>query len=562
MSNFGDEKQELQEIAKFFHIDGLEELQTKLFHEYYKTLKMPTEEDAINARELMTKKATYFGISDYSNFAPLERRIMDFDLSYRTVCGIVYDTREQADLNKELYNFYKTLDLTSTKKAALEAIKSLEKKAEKLNISAEWLSPYTNAALKEIQKKAWKSLDEFYKTLDLNDEVKAIAARQIITEKAEELEIDNFTSYPPLEGLITQFDELAKTAFEYRFKTREEAQSAVTDETVFFKTVYTCIAEFIRQTSGMKRWNEIAADKQISIKDSLSLTDQPFAFVDSTFLGTGKNGLAITPSGIFWNNGSALLENIAGNVVFKTLFKKKSQEMIEKHKVNAYNVTWKEFFCSNTKFSIDEKKMITITPDKQFEASHTKAEEICSVFQKIHNWGKTVKFEFSGAPVPVPNESSLCAAPKLTEIPSSIKIDVPKVIAPFPDNTVLLQNAAKYRKGNDNLMIAPEIPEELYKNFLNELEDDLQKKASKEIAICQADHTLMFKNGKKGFLLTNDTLYYHNDNEFSIELSDIIGVDGSDSNVVINCADGSKQVITGKGGEVLKKLLESLLKKK
>ena len=110
-------------------------------------------------------------------------------------------------------------------------------------------------------------------------------------------------------------------------------------------------------------------------------------------------------------------------------------------------------------------------------------------------------------------------------------------------------------------MIAPGIPEDLYHNFIAELDEDFQKKAESEIAICQADHTLMFKNGKKGFLLTNEALYYHDSEEFSVELSDIVGIEGSDSRLVISCADGEEQLIKGNGVEVLKELLSSLLKK-
>ena len=71
----------------------------------------------------------------------------------------------------------------------------------------------------------------------------------------------------------------------------------------------------------------------------------------------------------------------------------------------------------------------------------------------------------------------------------------------------------------------------------------------------------MFKNGKKGFLLTNEALYYHNSGEFTVELSDIISIGGSNSNLEISCADGEEQLIDGKGVDVLRKVLHSLLEK-
>ena len=128
------------------------------------------------------------------------------------------------------------------------------------------------------------------------------------------------------------------------------------------------------------------------------------------------------------------------------------------------------------------------------------------------------------------------------------------------DNLILLQSAAKFRNTETELMVAPEIPEELYNNFIAELDESLQKKVKKETPICQADHSMLFKKGKKGFLLTSESLYYHNGStEWMIKLSDIIEVDSDKKSLTVECADDQSFDIEGDGAEELGKMLKQLI---
>lgn len=649
MLNYGDPDIELQKLADFFYIEGLSELQVKLLHDYYKTIDVSTEETAQQARALMKEKAAFLGIADYSAFPPLERRITDLDLQYRTVCGIVRDSRKEADAQRELYKFYQGLDFESGKSAALASRETLRKKAAELKISADWLEPYIECSLRQIQKKAVDALDEFYKSLVIDSEEKALATRKTVSEKAAELEIDDFKEYAPLEELIKRydlhhrtvggktfetrqeaekqqilwsvytavdyrsnesaalelkkkmaaviadngidgawltekvdaalkrFDEEACTRFEYRFASREEAQNASTDETLFFRAVWTCIAEFARENSFLQRWSTISADKQKVISEALGLKEQPFAFMHTTMMSSGKTGLAFTPSGLTWNNGSALMLGIANNAVFKTFFKKKAQDMQEQYQMTAFSVSWKELFESDGTFAPDGKNNIVIVPGKTFEAAHTQPQKFCELLKKLYAWGKETRLAFSGNPVEVPDEELLHKAPELPPMPAAEdaaqeevkqleedfvpnKISVGKPQEPFPDNTVILQCIAKYRQEQTDLMIAPDIKDGLYKNFLSQLAEDVRKSAESEAAVCLIDHASFLKDCNKGVLLTSEALYCHNgDTEWRVVLSDIIDAECRDKTLIVTCADLEYYCAEGAGMQTLAEILGSAL---
>lgn len=649
--NYGDPDLDLQKLAEFFHINGLELLQVKMLHKYYKTLDVSSEGNAIEARKTMSARASYLGISDYTEFIPLEQKIADYDLHYRTVGGIIRASREEADAQKALQEYFNSLDFETSKSAALASHKKLSEKAKSLKISADWLEPYVEYAFKKIRRRAEESLEEFYKSLEITSEEQAWQTREIIARKAAELEIDDFENYHPLEQLIgrydrafrtvgdttfdtrdeavkqkklwavytsddyrkseaaaiemksklesivndegidgswlikrietalVHYDESARTKFDYRFATREEAERAATDESVFCKAVWTYISEYAKTNSFLLRWNVIPADKRAAITESLQAGDEPFVYLHTTLLNTGKSGFAFTPSGLIWNNGSEFMLGIANNVVFKTLFKQKSEDMQQKNQIQKLSITWKEFFESDGAFSMDEKKNITIVPGKLLEASHTKVAPFLELLQKLHSLKNEIQINFSGNPLPVPPDDALCKAPEITPLPevetiadkkikpeskdfTRDKSSIPAPEEPFPDNFVLLQLIAKYRDQTKDLMIAPNIPEEQYNNFLGELDDeDIQKSAQEESPICQADHTLMFRNGKKGFLLTAEALYYQDGgSEWKVYLSDIVDVCCEGNSLEITCSDFDETYdMKGEGVPILAEILEAFI---
>ena len=154
-------------MDEFFDIGVISKKMHELLAEYYATLKLNCEEDAWNARKLMAEKAEELGIKDYTNYAELEQLISKFDKEYRTLDSVVYATRELAD-----------------KKRALKT---------------------------------------FYQTLAIDTEENALNARKLMAEKAKELELEDYESYPALEEVIAKFDLAERTIAGHVFDSREEA---------------------------------------------------------------------------------------------------------------------------------------------------------------------------------------------------------------------------------------------------------------------------------------------------------------------------------------------------
>ena len=486
--------------------------------EFYKSLVIDSEEKALAARKIVSGKAAELEIDNFKKYHPLEELIKRYDLDYRTIGGKTFETRAEADKQKKLWAVYSSVNYRDDESSALELKKKMAAVIADNGIDGAWLMERVDAALKH-------------------------------------------------------FDEKACTRFDYRFSNREEAQNAAVDEALFFRAVWSCIAEFIKGNSFLQRWETVSEDKQKVISEALSLDGQPFAYMHTTLLSSGKTGLAFTPFGLVWNNGSALMLGVANNLVFKSLFKKKAQDMRDQNQMVTFSVSWKEFFESDGNFSPDEKNNIVIVPGKIFEAVHTKPQAFCGLLQKLHGWKKETRLNFSGNPIAVPSEELLHTAPALSPMPTvenvvreevkqlesdfvSDKNTVPKPQEPFPDNTVMLQCIAKYRKKQTDLMIAPNIKDELYKNFLGELDESVRKSAEKEPAVCLIDHASFLKNCKKGVLLTSEALYCHNgDTEWRVVLSDIIDAACEGKRLEITCADLETFCADGAGMPTLAEVL-------
>ena len=126
-----------------------------------------------------------------------------------------------------LYDFFVKLDL-NTEEKAIEAKKTIIKQAEKLEIKLENnLYPPLENLLSEFDKKArtaggkiFKTREEadianrhiqlntYFKSLKLSTEQKAIAARELINTKIQELNLGPMENYEPLENLIKKLKTL------------------------------------------------------------------------------------------------------------------------------------------------------------------------------------------------------------------------------------------------------------------------------------------------------------------------------------------------------------------
>lgn len=103
LKRYSDKENQLGTLAKYFSVD-LENEKDSIALEYVKANKGETEEDAHNAKVLLIdycKEISLDVSDDHKCMKYINKRLYDFDLEYRTVDGVVCETRDGADFARQ-----------------------------------------------------------------------------------------------------------------------------------------------------------------------------------------------------------------------------------------------------------------------------------------------------------------------------------------------------------------------------------------------------------------------------------------------------------------------------
>ena len=219
---YPDCKHTILEMDEFFYIGVIRDMMYNQLDSFFATLDVSDEEKAWAARKTMADKATELGINNFQSYPELEKIVKNFDKEYRTVEGTVYETREEADKYKELWQFFNSQDFSGIHSEVAAKVDSVHQKAAELNISDDCLASLIDKKFADCQLNAQKALDSYYTSLDLETEEKALEAVALMNKKAAELELQGFESYQPLTELLAEFDRKARTVAGKLFDTREE----------------------------------------------------------------------------------------------------------------------------------------------------------------------------------------------------------------------------------------------------------------------------------------------------------------------------------------------------
>jgi len=178
------------------------------------------EEQAFILRSRISDKAKELGLKEHEQYAPLEEYISKLDIEIRTVAGILYDSRELANKQRELWTLFSAISPELGWKEASSMIIGIHKKAQELNISDDWLRPLCENQLETIKARLLMQLNDYYKNLELDSEEKARKARELMLAKAAEIEYPDYKAYTPLENLIESYDKKYRTVSGITYETR------------------------------------------------------------------------------------------------------------------------------------------------------------------------------------------------------------------------------------------------------------------------------------------------------------------------------------------------------
>lgn len=159
-NKYGDKNKEFEKFSEFFGIN-IFEVKNEILTDFVNENLGETEEDAYKCRDKMLELALNIGLDEMlivQAKAIIDERLAELDLKYRTVDGIVFETREEADTAKsELKKIKKIMSSVSapTKDSTLSYEKDLSAKKETI-------SSFTTA----VKKKYIEQIDKYLKEFD------------------------------------------------------------------------------------------------------------------------------------------------------------------------------------------------------------------------------------------------------------------------------------------------------------------------------------------------------------------------------------------------------------
>ena len=346
MEKYPDEIAPVVKVADFFKISEVKDMLSRKLDEFYKTLCVDTENDVWESQKKMAEYAKKIGIEDYKGYPELDKLAAEFDRIARTVGPREFETREEAQRQRQAYELYRSSGFTGSEEKAQTVKRQLEDLSKRESLDVSWLMEDVDKALKH-------------------------------------------------------FDELARTTFEYMFKTREDCRRASADEALFFLAVWSRISRYVKK-NGIKAFAGYSASVQSTARKTLNLEDDTpvFAYLNTEMISSGNSGLVFTPKGISWSNGSALMTKLATNKLFKAIFSKKAGELEEKNKIQAFFVSWKAFLNSKVPLAGSKSDVIQLDQDMTFEASHLNAGKLKEMLTQIREWAQSTSIVFTDGDKP------------------------------------------------------------------------------------------------------------------------------------------------------------------
>ncbi len=362
IEKYPDEIAPVVKVANFFNVSEVKDMLSRKLDEFYKTLCVDTENDVWDSQKKMAEYAKKIGMEDYNGYPALDKLAAEFDRIARTVGPREFETREEAQKQRQAYELYHSSGFTASEEKAQAVRHQLDELAKRDSIDVSWLTEDVDKALKH-------------------------------------------------------FDELARTAFDYMYKTREDCARASGDEALFFLAVWSRIGRYVKK-NGIKAFNAYSASVQSTVRKTLNLEDDTpvFAYLNTEMISSGNSGLVFTPKGISWSNGSALMTKLATNKFFKAIFSKKAGELEEKNKIQAYSVNWKAFLTSKVSLDGNKSDVIQLDQDLMFEASHMNGKALKEVLTQLREWAQKTSIEFTDDDKPFAKDD-LQTEVKITPLP-------------------------------------------------------------------------------------------------------------------------------------------------
>ncbi len=504
---YGDKDGEIEKIAKAFKLN-ISDAKKSLLKDAFDSIDFSTEETTLKGKEIYLKAEKEIGCTCEDYIATIEDKLAVFDLEARTVHKVEYKTREEAAHAQELYDLYKKMP-KSTEEELLKSKSLFDKKSKEYGIEISEINKKIKKKLEEFDLEyrtvedvvydsreladKMKALCAYYDSLELDTEEKALNARAAMTQKAKELNIDDYSCYERLEKLIAKYDsdakhiagqffesraeadkqrvaykiykesnftdslenakktadalikystenginvqwllidvesamrhfaDLSRICFQYTYETPEKAQEAKQNENLFFLAVWSLLNRSNRsgtlkkQASLVNTINSVMNFMKKTIQSTpvgyndinqaykvfnLHPTEQIFTFLPTDIGNSATTGFAITSSGIFWTQGSSVMSQISGTKIFGTLLgqKKENSNVNTNHQIQRFWISWSEIISMPGEIFCSPDNKLMFPDGRTIDAKTINLPELKNLFDTIRGWAKTTTINFTDSP--------------------------------------------------------------------------------------------------------------------------------------------------------------------
>lgn len=318
----GDATGELEKVGAFFGI-SLDDRKKDAFASRLGECPCGTEEAVKVYREKAVALAVELKYDAGEMLMAIDEKLGEFDRLARTVGGRLFDSRELAAKHRMISEMITAADL-STEESVLSIKSDIETKAAKLGIDISWQLDSIESALRRFDEAArtvdgkmfdsreearkQQVLSDFERELDISTEEAAVSSLAALDAKIKELGIDGEWKRERVRSAVSRFEQMACTAFDCLYPTRDAAKMARGDKMQFLAAVEQAVRQY--GSRAMPSGTEISAKKMSGAMSNLGVVpgERIIGLVDTSLSSLFMNmrtGLALTDIGIRWKNGAA-----------------------------------------------------------------------------------------------------------------------------------------------------------------------------------------------------------------------------------------------------------------
>lgn len=331
---------------------------------YLESVDLSTEEKAIAARSALRNEALRIGYTTFGTYPPLEKLIARYDQRARTVLNREFQTREEAEVQRQIFNRIAAVDFQSSAEVCRQALDECVGMAAKVGIDAEWL---------------------------LSD----------------------------LRTALRRHDEESRVRLGYLYDSNEEAENVLGNSNLVFRAIWAAIKRFSLSNAWLCSRDDLSAGTLSRLTKRANVpAEDIFVYYNSGIFTSGQIGMWICKMGIGVCNGSVFAEKLLKSRMWSRLIPIGLQERLKNYIPRCAILRWSSFVGVGTEVVRITKAGLELPEGVKFTCSQKKAIALKGLFDEFHAIGAEITCDLAQGASEVPAFEQVCSQIQFTDWPS------------------------------------------------------------------------------------------------------------------------------------------------